>query len=103
LNIVLEYASRKVQENQVGLKLNGTRQILAYADVVNQLEDNTGTIRKNIETLIDASKEVCLEINTQKTKCMLLSHHQNAEKNYDIKIVTHCLKMYHSSHIWDRQ
>jgi hypothetical protein len=47
----------------------------------------TDTIRKNIETLLDASKEVGLEINTQKSKCMLLSHHQNAETNYDIKIV----------------
>jgi hypothetical protein len=65
----------------VGLKLIGTRQILAHADVVNLLEDDTGTIRKNIETLIDANREVCVEIDTQKTKCMLLSHHQNAEKN----------------------
>jgi hypothetical protein len=32
------------------------------------------------------SKEVGLEINTEKTKYMLLSHHQNAGQNYDIKI-----------------
>jgi hypothetical protein len=36
----LEYAIRKVQENQVGLKLNGTHQLLAYADVVTLLGDN---------------------------------------------------------------
>jgi hypothetical protein len=41
----------------------------------------------NTETLIDASKEVDLEVNTEKTKYILLSNHQNAGQNYDIKIV----------------
>jgi hypothetical protein len=61
-NFALEYAIRKVQENQVGLKLNGTHHLLAYADDVNVLGDNTDTINKNTETLTDASKEVGLEI-----------------------------------------
>jgi ribosomal protein S2 len=70
----------------VGLKLNGTHQLLAYADDVNLLGDNIDTIKKTIETLIDACKEVGLEINVKKTKYMLLSRHQNVGRNQDIKI-----------------
>jgi hypothetical protein len=65
----------------VGLKLNGTRQLLAYADDVNLLGDNIDTIRKSTETLIDASKEVGLELNVEKTKYMLLSRQQNIAKS----------------------
>jgi hypothetical protein len=77
-NFALEYDIRKVQENQVGLKLNGTHQLLIHADDVNLLGDNIDTIRINIETQIDANKEVGLEVNEVKTKYMLLSCHHNA-------------------------
>jgi hypothetical protein len=62
----------------VRLKLNGTHQLLGYADDVNLLGVNIDAIEKNMESLIDASKEVGLEVNTEKSKYMLLSCHQNA-------------------------
>jgi hypothetical protein len=67
-NFALEYAIRKVQKNQVGLKLSGAHQLLVYADDVNLLGDDRETIMKNTQTLIDAGKEVGLEVNTEKTK-----------------------------------
>jgi hypothetical protein len=50
-----------------------------YADV-NLLGDNIGTI--NTDTLIDPRKEVRLEVNTEKTKYMLLSRRRNAGQNH---------------------
>jgi ribosomal protein S2 len=57
---------------------------------VNLLGDNIDVIKKNMETLIDASKEVGLKVNTEKTKYMLLSRHQNAGQSYNIEIANRC-------------
>jgi hypothetical protein len=83
VNFAFDCTIRKLQVNQVGLKLNGTHQLLVYADDVNQLGDNIDTIKRNTQTLIDASKEIGLEVNTEKTKYTLLSRHQNAGQNHE--------------------
>jgi hypothetical protein len=80
-NSALEYDIRKVQETQMGEKLNGTHQLLVYAVGVNLLDDNIDTTKRNTQSLIDASKKVGLEVNTNETKYMLLSRHQNAGKS----------------------
>jgi hypothetical protein len=86
----------------VGLKLNGTHQLLAYAVDVNLLDDNTDAIKKSIETIIDVHKLVGLEVNTEKTKYILLSRYPNAGQNHDIKIANRCLNMWHRSDICER-
>jgi hypothetical protein len=66
--------------------LNGPYQLLAYADYVNLLGYNIEIMKKNTETLIDASKKIGLEVNVEKTKYMLVSHRQDAGQNQDIQI-----------------
>jgi sorting nexin-29 len=69
-----------------GTELNGSHQLLAYADDVNLLGDNIYPTKKNTETIIHASKEVGLEMNVGKTKYMLLCRQQNVGESRDIKI-----------------
>jgi len=77
-NFAFEYAIRRVQVNQDGLKLNGTHQILVYADDVNKLGGSIRTVKKNVDAFVVASKETGLEVNADKTKYMVKSRDQNA-------------------------
>ena len=48
-NFALEYAIRRIQVNQDGLKLNGTHRLLVYADDVNILGGSLHNVRENAE------------------------------------------------------
>jgi hypothetical protein len=76
-NFALEYAFRRVQVNQNGLKLNGKHQFLVCADDVSILGGSVGTIRKHAEALIVGNKETGLEVNADKPKYMVISRDQN--------------------------
>jgi hypothetical protein len=59
---------------------------LAYADDVNIVAENIDTIQRNTKALLDARKEVGLEVNPEKTKYMLVSRCQKAGQRQSIKI-----------------
>ena len=71
--------------NQENLQLNVTYQLLVYADI-NVLIGSIHTLRKNTEALTIASKEIGVEVNAEKTKCMVMSRNQNAGQNSNIKL-----------------
>jgi hypothetical protein len=77
-NFALECAIRRVQINQMDLKLNGTRQFLFSADDVNVLGGKTHTVKKNAEVSVVASQETGLVVSAEKTKYMFISRDQNA-------------------------
>jgi len=73
LNFALECAIRRVQVNQDGFELNGTHQLLVYADDVNILGGSVHTLQENAETLVAATREIGLEVSADKTKYMVMS------------------------------
>jgi hypothetical protein len=80
-NFASEYAIRRAQINQVGLKLNGTHQLVVYA-YVNTLGGSLYTIQENAEPLVVAGREIGLEVDADKTEYMVMSRDQNAGQNH---------------------
>jgi hypothetical protein len=90
-NSALQYAIRKVQENQEGLK-NGTHKLWPYADDINIVGETTDAIKKNTVALLDASQDVSLELNAQKTKYLLTSHYHKAGQKHSIMTENRCFE-----------
>jgi len=90
------------QVKQVGLKLNGTHQLLVYADDVYMLGGSVYITKKNTDGLVVASKETGLEVNTDKTKYIIMSRDQNAGRSRNIKTDNSSLKGWGSSVIWEQ-
>jgi len=85
-NFALEYAIRRAQVNQDGLKLNGTHQRLDYADDVNILGGSIHTLKENAEALVAATREIGLQVNADKTKYMVMSRDQNAGQIHSVSV-----------------
>jgi hypothetical protein len=77
-NSASEYAIKRVQVRKDGFKLNGTHQLLVYAEDINILGGSIHTIKKNSEALVVASKETGLEVNADETKYMVMSRDRTA-------------------------
>jgi len=67
------------------LTLNGTHQLLVYADDVNILGGSVHTVKGNGDALLVASKEIGLEVNADKTKYKVISRDQNAGRSHNMK------------------
>jgi len=87
-NFALEYAIRRVQVNQDGLKLNSTHQLLDYVDDVNILGGSihVHSPKENAEALVAAAREIGLEVSADKIKYMIMSRDQNAGRIHSVRI-----------------
>ena len=67
-NFALEYATRMVQETNLGLDMNGTHQVMAYVDYVNLIGDDIRTIERNTDVSLNACKGIDLAVKRGEIK-----------------------------------
>ena len=70
-NFALEYAIISMEDNREGLELNGTNQLLVYADDATLLGDNEEVLKSNMHIILNSTKDIDLEINIHKTKYII--------------------------------
>jgi len=102
-NFAVEYAIRRVQVNQNGLKLNGTHHLLVYTDDVNLLGGSICTIKENSEALVVASKEIGLEVNGDKISTWSCLEIRMQDEVTMWRLIIVPLKGWKSSNIWEQQ
>ena len=83
--LCLKIRMQKVQVNQDGLTLNGTHQLLVYADDVNIMGGRVHIKQRNTEACVVAIKGIGLEVNADKTRYTVISRDQNAGRSHNIK------------------
>ena len=84
------------------MKLNGTHQLLAYADDVTILGGSIRAVKEKAEALLVAAKEIGLEVNADKTKYMVMSRDQNAGRTHSMKIDNSSFEMVDELNIWEQ-
>jgi len=101
-NFALEYAIRRFQVNQDGFKVNGTHQLLAYADDVNILGGSIHTVKENAEAVVAAAREIGLEVVADKAKYMVMSRDQNAGRIHSVRMNNSTFERVESINIWEQ-
>jgi hypothetical protein len=81
---ILEYVIRKSQENEVGLKFSGTHQLLVYVDDVNLLGDSVINIKRT-QKHTEASRNIGLEINLEKSKYLIMPRYTDSGRSQNIR------------------
>ena len=89
--------------NDIQVKvLNGTHQLLAYADDANILRGSIHIQKENAEALVAATREIGLEVSADKTKYMVMSRDQNAGRNHSVRIDNSTFERVEELNIWEQ-